>query len=79
VERMKRAKRSMSARAVRAGGVVGFGSGVAKIGDFIGLETIGDAHFVEIGVGGKRQQAGVLVFPSEAADSGLAGASRMGT
>src|SRR6202171_2174755 len=60
------------AEAVGAGGVVGFGGGVAKIGDFIGLEAVGDAHFVKISVGGKRQQAGVLVFPAEAADPGLA-------
>src|SRR5258708_8178774 len=58
--------------AVGAGGVVGFGGGVAKIGDFVGLEAVGDAHFVEIRGGGKRQQAGVLVLPAEAADPGLA-------
>src|SRR5216684_1282839 len=59
--------------AVRAGGVVGLRGGVAEIGYFIGLEAIGDAHFVEISVSGKRQQAGVLVFPAETADSGLTG------
>src|SRR6267143_2545514 len=45
--------------------VVGLGGGVAEIGDFIWLKAIGDAHFVEISVGRKRQQAGVLVFPAE--------------
>jgi len=30
-------------------------------------------HFVEISIAGKREQAGVLVFPAEAADPGLAG------
>src|SRR3981189_612582 len=59
--------------AVGAGVGAGPGGGVAKIGDFIGLEAIGDAHFVEISVAGKREQAGVLVFPAEAADPGLAG------
>src|SRR5947207_9682639 len=59
--------------AVRAGGVVRLVDGVAEVGDFVGLEAIGDAHFVEIGVGGKRQQAGVLIFPAEAADPGLGG------
>src|SRR5216684_3984244 len=51
--------------------VVGLGGGIAKIGDFVGLETIGNAHFIKIGITGKRQQAGVLVFPAETADAGL--------
>jgi len=33
------------------------------------LQTAGDSHFVQIRVGGKGQQAGVLVFPSEPADA----------
>src|SRR5260370_24551706 len=57
--------------AVRAGGVVGFRDGIAEIGDFIRLEAIGDAHFVEISIAGEGQKAGVLVLPAETANSGL--------
>src|SRR2546428_3073082 len=53
--------------------VIGLAGGVAKVGDFVGLEAAGDAHFVEIGVGGERQKTGLLVLPAEAADRGLAG------
>src|SRR5258708_35229587 len=60
-------------KTVGAGRVVGLGSGVAEIGDFIGLKAIGDAHFIEISVAGKRQEAGMLIFPAEAAGGGLAG------
>jgi len=47
-------------KAVGAGLVIGFGSTVANIGDLIGLQAVGDAHFVKIRVGGEREQAGVL-------------------
>src|SRR5246127_5186528 len=59
--------------AVGPGLVIGFLSRVAKIGDFIGLQAAGKAHFVEVRVGGKGEQAGLLVLPPEAPDGGLAG------
>src|SRR5438477_8992717 len=58
--------------AIRAGLVIGLADGVAKIGDFVGLEAAGDAHFVEIGVSREGQKAGMLVLPAEAANGGLA-------
>src|SRR3981189_1444180 len=65
--------------AVGAGVGAGPGGGVAKIGAFVGLEAIGDAHFVEISIAGKREQAGVLGFPAEAAYPGLAGSLEAGS
>src|SRR5439155_1036019 len=59
--------------AIRAGLVIRLAYGVAQVGDFVGLEAASDAHFVEIGVSRERQKAGVLVFPAEAANGGLAG------
>src|SRR6516162_9964642 len=59
--------------AVGPGLVIGFPGRVAKTGDFIGLQPAGNAHFVEVRVGGKGQQARLLVLPSEAPDAGLAG------
>src|SRR5580704_19110763 len=56
---------------VGAGRVIGFASGIAEIGDFVGLEAIRDAHFVEIGVSREREQAGMLIFPAEAAHAGF--------
>lgn len=44
----------------------------AKGGYVLRVEAAGDAHFVQIGVGGKREQAGVLIFPAEARDTSLA-------
>src|SRR5260370_37154391 len=51
--------------------VIGLADGVAKIGDFVGLEAAGDPHFVEISVSGEGQKTGLLIFPAETADSGL--------
>src|SRR5260370_23647034 len=53
--------------------VIGLADGVAKVGDFVGLEAAGDPHFVEIGVSGEGQKTGLLIFPAEAADGGLSG------
>ena len=39
---------------------------------FIRKERTGDAHFVEIGITRKRQQAAVLAFPSKPANAGAA-------
>src|SRR5438477_5206821 len=58
--------------AIRAGLVIRLADGVAQVGDFVGLEAAGDAHFVEIGVGREGQKAGMLVLPTEAANGGLA-------
>lgn len=58
---------------VGSGLIIGLFDGVTKIGDFVRLERIGDAHFVEVGVGGEGEQAGVLIFPPEAADAGVPG------
>src|SRR5437762_1863011 len=41
--------------------------GVAHQRDLFRLESAGDSHFVEVGVGGEGQQTGVLVFLTEAA------------
>src|SRR5258705_12696802 len=59
--------------AVGASLVIGLAGGGAKVGDFVRLEAAGDAHFVEVGVGGKGQEAGLVGLPTEAAASGLAG------
>ncbi len=59
--------------AVRARRIVRLGGGIAQIGDFLGLQATGDAHFVEVSVARKRKQAGVLIFPAETADAGLSG------
>src|SRR5260370_19375661 len=53
--------------------VIGLADGVTKVGDFVGLESAGDPHFVEISVSGEGQKTGLLIFPAEAADGGLAG------
>ena len=58
---------------VGAGLVIRLRNRVAEVGDFVGLEAAGDAHFIEIGVRGEGKEAGLLVFPSETADAGLAG------
>ena len=58
--------------AVRPGLVVRLADGVAQVGDFVGLEAAGDAHFVEIGVSREGQKAGLLVLPAETANAGLA-------
>src|SRR6267154_4829504 len=60
-------------KAVGAGRVVGLRSVVANIGYLIGLQAVGDAHFVEVRVGDEREQAGVLVLPTEAAYTHLSG------
>src|SRR5437764_274731 len=52
--------------------VIRFLNRVAKIRNFIGLETAGDAHLVQVSIRGKRQEAGLLVLPAEAADRSLA-------
>src|SRR6476646_1127585 len=59
--------------AVCIGLVVGLGDCVAEIGDLVGLQPAGDAHFIEISVRGERQEAGLLIFPAKAAYAGLAG------
>src|SRR5882762_1490906 len=60
-------------KAVGAGLVIGFRSVIANIGYLIGLQAVGDAHFVEVRIAGEREQAGVLVLPAEAADAHLSG------
>src|SRR5690349_5369334 len=59
--------------AVRARLVVGLGDGIANVGYFIRLEAAGDTHLIEVSIGGKGQETGLLVFPAETADGGLAG------
>src|SRR5713101_6200128 len=58
---------------VGAGLVIRLRNRVAEVGDFVGLEAAGDAHFIQIGVRSEGKEAGLLVFPSETADAGLAG------
>lgn len=41
-------------KAVRPRLVIRFGDGVAEFGYLVGLQAIGDAHFVEISVAGER-------------------------
>jgi hypothetical protein len=59
--------------AVRARSIVGLGDGIADIGDFVRLEAVGNAHFVEISIAGEREQAGVLILPAETAYAHLSG------
>src|SRR5437764_12626773 len=47
--------------------VVWLRRGIAEIGHLVRLETAGDAHLIEVSVGRKRQQAGLLVFPAKSA------------
>src|ERR1700730_8297519 len=46
--------------------------GVKNLSNLRGAQPVGDSHLVEIGIGNKREQAAVLVFPAEASHSGLA-------
>ena len=46
---------------------------VADVGDLIRLQAVGDAHFIEVRIAGERQQARVLVFPTEPAHAHLSG------
>ena len=46
---------------LRIFGILGRLANRCRIG---GLQPVGDADLVEIGVGGKRQEAAVLIFPS---------------
>src|SRR5271166_2988506 len=45
--------------------------GLENRSDVFGAQPVRDSHLVEIGVGNKREQAAVLVLPSEASDAGL--------
>src|SRR5258708_29828600 len=45
--------------------------GVKNLGHLIRPQPAGDPHFIEIGIGYKREQAAVLVLPAEASDSCL--------
>src|SRR5215469_391013 len=53
-------------KTVRTGMVIGLWSAVAQIGDLSRLQPVGDAHLVEVCIGSERQQAGMLIFPTEA-------------
>src|SRR5258708_35595908 len=53
--------------------VVRLRDGVAELGYLVGLKAVGDAHFIEISVARKRQEAGVLVFPAEPPHAHLSG------
>jgi len=46
---------------------------LANRGGVFRAQAVGDAHFIDVGIGNKRQQAAVLVLPAETADAGLAG------
>src|ERR1700757_4331398 len=59
--------------AVRSRRIIRLCSGVAKLRDLIGLETVSDAHFVEVRIGGEREQARMLVFPAKPAHAHLSG------
>ena len=52
--------------------VVGFRNRVAKIRYFVGLETAGNTHFIEVSIGRKGQEAGLLILPAKTADGGVA-------
>src|SRR4029077_10442275 len=51
--------------------IFGIGGGLAVGGRVLRLQAVGNADFVEISVGGERQQTGVLIFPAEASDASL--------
>src|SRR5579871_716662 len=44
---------------------------LAKCREVCGLQAAGYAHFVQVCVGRKREQTGMLIFPAEARDAGL--------
>src|SRR6202041_2474399 len=46
---------------------------VQNLSDLGRAQPVRDAHFVEIGVGNKGEQAAVLVLPAEASDASLSG------
>src|SRR2546426_1035274 len=55
-------------QAVRSRGVFWIWDRVAQRGHFGGHQTAGDAHFVEVGVSGERQQAGMLILPAKSSN-----------
>src|SRR5215471_6679346 len=50
--------------AVRVLMILGVCGAFAKRGQVFGLQTAGHAYFVEVSIGGKRQQTCVLIFPA---------------
>src|SRR5262249_14539302 len=57
----------------RIGIVFRIRSGLADRSCVGGIETIGDALLVQVGIAGEGKQAGVLVFPAKPSDTRLAG------
>src|SRR5712671_5370186 len=51
---------------------LGYRLGIANQSHFIRKEPISDAHFVKVCIGREREQAGVLILPSESPYCGLA-------
>src|SRR5579864_338043 len=45
--------------------------GLEHCRNVLGAQPVSDAHFIEIGVGNKREQTAVLVLPAEASDVSL--------
>jgi hypothetical protein len=60
-------------QAVRPGRVIGLCGRVAKVGHLIRLKAVSDAHLIEVGVTGERQQARMLVLPTEPSYAHLSG------
>src|SRR6266446_3119849 len=58
-----------AARPVIAERIVG--NVVAQCCDLTGIESVGDAHLIQIGATGEAKQTGILILPTEAADAEL--------
>src|ERR1700691_5180791 len=56
---------------IRARMLVRFDNRIAEISDLFREEPVRDAHFVDVGVPGKRKQARLLILPAEPPDPGL--------
>src|SRR6266436_2056735 len=52
--------------------VIWLGSGIAQLRHLVRKEPVRDSHFVEISIARKRQQACLLILPTEPPDPGLA-------
>jgi hypothetical protein len=53
--------------------ILGIGGNFTDRGGVVGPQSVGNTHFIHIGVADKREQAAVLIFPTEATDARLAG------
>jgi len=57
--------------------VIWLGSGITELCHLVRKQPVRDSHFIEISIARKRQQACLLILPTEPPDAGLARASTM--